>query len=158
MEHPFIEITDDDLMQLSADLPELRFERNEDGSLIAMSLRGGISGDRIAKACAHLWSWVKQKKLGEVFSPNAGFRLPNTAIRSPATSFVAKNRLPQDWDQHEDCFLAIAPDFVIEIRSKSDSLEELKAKMQEYIENGVRLGCLIDRQNKTVGVEGFAVG
>ena len=152
MEEPFIEITDDDLMQLSSDIPELRFERNADGSLIAMSPRGGISGNRIAAACAHLWAWVEQKELGEVFSPNAGFRLPNTAIRSPATSFIAKHRLSADWDQQEDQILPLAPDFVIEIRSTTDSLEGLKEKMQEYIENGVRLGWLIDRKNKTAFV------
>lgn len=151
MNHPFIEMTDDDLMQLSSDIPELRFERNADGSLIAMPLRGGILGNRIAKVCAHLWMWVEQQNLGEVFSPNAGFRLPNTAIRSPITSFVAKKRLPLNWDQ-EDYYLPLAPDFVIEMRSATDTLEGLQEKMQEYIENGVKLGWLIDRQNKTAYV------
>lgn len=65
-------------------------------------------------------------------------------MRSPDAAFVAKGRLPQNWDQQEDKFISVAPDFVIEIRSKSDSLETLKEKMQEYIENGVRLGWLIN--------------
>jgi Uma2 family endonuclease len=64
---------------------------------------------------------------------------------SPDTAFVAKGRLTEDWDEGEDVFLNLAPDFVIEIRSKTDSLETLQAKMREYIENGVRLGWLIDR-------------
>lgn len=63
-----------------------------------------------------------------------------------SSNFVSKGCLPEGWE--EDKFINLAPDFVIEIRSKSDSLETLKAKMQEYIENGVRLGWLIDRKNR----------
>ena len=77
------------------------------------------------------------------------------SILCHSSNFVSKGRLPEGWegqeeegwDQEEDKFINLAPDFVIEIRSKSDSLETLKAKMQEYIENGVRLGWLIDRKN-----------
>lgn len=148
MVHPaFPEITDEELMRLSSRNPEQRFERNADGSLVTIPLMGGIIGNRIAKAGAYLLTWVEQKALGEVFGSSAGFRLSNTAIRSPNVSFVAKERLPECWDQ-QDCFLSIAPDFVIEIRSKTVSLEKAQAKMQEYVENGVRLGWLIDRQNK----------
>jgi Uma2 family endonuclease len=153
MVHPaFTEITDEELMQMSSKNPELRFERNADGSLVVMPPTGGISSNREIKAGAYLLVHVEQNDLGEVFSSSGGFRLANTAVRSPDAAFVAKGRLPEDWDQQEDKFIAIAPDFVIEIRSKSDSLEELKAKMQEYIDNGVRLGWLIDRQNKTAFV------
>jgi Uma2 family endonuclease len=139
---------DEDLMQMSAANPELRFERNADSTLETMSPTGGISGNREAKAGAYLLVWVESQELGEVFSSSTGFRLKNTAIRSPDAAFVAKGRLPDDWDTTEDKFLDLAPDFVIEIRSKNDSLEKLKAKMQEYIANGVQLGWLIDRQNQ----------
>jgi Uma2 family endonuclease len=149
MVHPaFTEISDEELMQMSSKNPELRFERNADGSLVTMPPTGGISGNREIKAGAYLLIHVEQNDLGEVFSPSTGFRLPNTAVRSPDAAFVAKGRLPENWDQQEDKFIAIVPDFVIEIRSKSDSLEGLQAKMQEYIENGVRLGWLVDRQNQ----------
>ncbi|MBW4444532.1 MAG: Uma2 family endonuclease [Plectolyngbya sp. WJT66-NPBG17] len=153
MVHPaFTEITDEELMQMSSKNPELRFERNADGSLLTMPPTGGISGDREAAAISFLYVHVHGQELGNVFSSSTGFRLANTAVRSPDAAFVAKGRLPQDWDQQEDKFIAIAPDFVIEIRSKTDSLEGLKEKMQEYIENGVRLGWMIDRKNKTVFV------
>ncbi|MEP0915551.1 Uma2 family endonuclease [Leptolyngbya sp. DQ-M1] len=153
MVHPaFTEITDEELMQMSSKNPELRFERNADGSLVTMPPVGGISGDREASAISFLYVHVHGQELGNVFSSSTGFRLANTAIRSPDAAFVAKGRLPQNWKQQEDKFIAIAPDFVIEIRSKSDSLEALKAKMQEYIENGVRLGWLIDCKNKTAFV------
>jgi Uma2 family endonuclease len=141
-------ITDEALMKISSMNPELRFERNADGSLVAMAPTGGISSNREARACVYLFNWVDSNQLGEVFSSSGGFKLPNGAVRSPDTAFVAKGRLPEDWDQGEDKFVDLAPDFVIEIRSKSDSLEGLKEKMQEYIENGVKLGWLVDRRNQ----------
>jgi Uma2 family endonuclease len=153
-------ITDDELMQLSSHNPEMRFERGADGKLVAMTPTGGISGNREAKAAAYLLIYVESQELGEVFSSSTGFRLPNGAIRSsfggavrtPDAAFVAKAQLPEGWDQEDDRFLPLAPDFVIEIRSQSDSLETLQAKMHEYIANGVRLGWLVDRQNQQVWV------
>ncbi len=141
-------VTDEELMQMSSQNPELRFERNADGTIVTMPPTGGISGNRELKAGAFLLTWVESQDLGEVFGPSTGFKLANTAIKSPDAAFVAKGRLPEGWDKGEDQFLNLAPDFVIEIRSKTDSLETLKAKMQEYIDNGVRLGWLIDRKNQ----------
>lgn len=141
-------VTDEELSTISRRNPDLRFERNADGTLVTMPPTGGISGNREAKATAYLLTWVETHELGEVFSSSTGFRLANGAIRSPDAAFVAKGRLPQNWDQGEDQFLPIAPDFVIELRSKTDDLTTLKSKMQEYIENGVRLGWLFDRQNQ----------
>ncbi len=140
-------ISDADLMQLSLQNPQLRFERNADGTLVTMTPVGKISGNREIKAGSSLLVWVEQQKLGEVFSSSTGFKLSNGAIRSPDAAFVAKERLPYQWDEGEDGFLNLAPDFVIEIRSKSDNLDSLKAKMEEYRNNGVRLGWLIDRYN-----------
>lgn len=147
-----VSLTDEELMRISAMNPQLRFERNADGSLITMAPTGGISSNREIKAGAYLLIWVETHDLGEVFSSSGGFRLPNGAVRAPDAAFVAKGRLSATWDHGEDEFLPLAPDFVIEIRSKSDSLEALKEKMQEYIENGVRLGWLIDRRNQQAWV------
>ncbi|WP_013323158.1 Uma2 family endonuclease [Gloeothece verrucosa] len=141
-------INDQELMLLSRQNPQFRFERNADGTLKTMTPTGKISGNREAKAIAYLLTWVEKNNLGEVFSSSCGVKLPNGAIRSADAIFVARERLPEGWDQGEDEFLNIVPDFVIEIRSKSDNLEDLKTKMQEYIENGVKLGWLIDRKNK----------
>jgi Uma2 family endonuclease len=145
-------VTDEELMQLSSQNPELRFERDADGTLVTMAPTGGISGNRELKAGAYLLTWVDSQGLGEVFGPSTGFKLPNGAIRSPDAAFVAKGRLPKGWDALEDQFLALSPDFVIEIRSKTDSLETLQAKMREYITLGVRLGWLIDRKNQRAWV------
>jgi Uma2 family endonuclease len=122
-------VTDEELMQISSQNPGLRFERNADGTLVIMPPTGGVSGNREAKAVAYLLSWVESHALGEVFSPSTGFRLANGAVRSPDAAFIAKERLPADWDRGEDRFLTLAPDFVIEIRSKTDSWENLQAKM-----------------------------
>lgn len=141
-------VTDEELMLMSSQNPELRFERNANGTLETMPPTGGISGNREIKAGAYLLNWVESQDLGEVFSSSTGFRLANTAVRSPDAAFVAKGRLPEGWDKEEDKFINLAPDFVIEIRSKNDSLTKLKAKMEEYISNGVKLGWLIDSKNQ----------
>ena len=143
-------LTEEELMQISLQNPELRFERKVDGTLVILPPTGGISGNREAKAVAYLLNWVESQDLGEVFGPSTGFKLENGAVRAPDAAFVAKGRLPEGWDEKEDEFLNLVPDFVIEIRSKSDSLETLKAKMEEYIAHGVRLGWLIDRKNRKV--------
>ncbi|HEY9803355.1 MAG TPA: Uma2 family endonuclease [Leptolyngbyaceae cyanobacterium] len=144
----FYTVTDEELMLMSLQNPELRFERNADGTIETMPPTGGISGNREAKAGAYLFNWVESQNLGEVFGPSTGFRLANSAVRSPDAAFVAKGRLPENWDQQEDKFINLAPDFVIEIRSKNDSLSKLKTKMEEYIANGVKLGWLIDSRNR----------
>lgn len=144
----FYTVTDEELMLMSSQNPELRFERNADGTIETMPPIGGISGNREAKAGAYLFNWVESQDLGEVFGPSTGFRLANSAVRSPDAAFVAKGRLPENWDQQEDKFINLAPDFVIEIRSKNDSLAKLKTKMEEYIANGVKLGWLIDSKNR----------
>lgn len=144
----FYTVTDEELMLMSSQNPELRFERNADGTIETMPPTGGISGNREAKAVTYLFNWVDSQDLGEVFGPTTGFRLANSAVRSPDAAFVAKGRLPENWDQQEDKFINLAPDFVIEIRSKNDSLAKLKTKMEEYITNGVKLGWLIDSKNR----------
>ncbi len=141
-------VTDEELMLMSFQNPELRFERNANGTLETIPPTGGISGNREIKAGAYLLNWVESQDLGEVFGPSTGFRLANTAVRSPDAAFVAKGRLPEGWDEQEDKFINLAPDFVIEIRSKNDSLTKLKAKMEEYIANGVQLGWLIDSRSQ----------
>ncbi|MEH2394409.1 MAG: Uma2 family endonuclease [Nostoc sp.] len=141
-------VTDEELMLMSSQNPELRFERNANGTLETMPPTGGISGNQEVKAGAYLLNWVESQDLGEVFGPSTGFRLANTAVRAPDAVFVAKGRLPDGWDEEEDKFINLAPDFVIEIRSKNDGLAKLKAKMEEYIANGVQLEWLIDIKNQ----------
>ena len=149
-------LTEEELMRMSLENPELRFERKLDGTLVTIPSTGGISGNREAKAVAYLLNWVETHDLGEVFGSGTGFILGCDTEQSsklvtflmPDAAFVAKGRLPEGWDQGEDTFLNLAPDFVIEICSKIDDLEASKAKMQESVSYGVQLGWLIDHQNE----------
>ncbi|MGH2416205.1 MAG: Uma2 family endonuclease, partial [Microcystaceae cyanobacterium] len=83
-------MTDEELILLSSKNPELRFERNADGTLVVMAPTGKISGNREAKAIAYLLTWVESHNLGEVFSSSCGFKLANGAVRSADAIFVAK--------------------------------------------------------------------
>jgi Uma2 family endonuclease len=97
-------------------------------------------------------NWAEQDGTGEVFDSSAGFTLPNGATRSPDASWIRSERWNALTDEQKASFAPICPDFVIELRSSSDTLSGLQAKMQEYIENGAVLGFLIDRKNTTVPV------
>ncbi|HEY9608745.1 Uma2 family endonuclease [Allocoleopsis sp.] len=149
-------LTEEELMRMSLQNPELRFERKPDGTLVTLPPTGGISGNREAKAVAYLLNWVESHNLGEVFGPGTGFILGCDVVQSsnivtllmPDAAFVAKGRLPEGWDKGEDTFLNLAPDFVIEICAKTENLETIKARMQESVSLGVQLGWLIDHQNE----------
>lgn len=149
-------ITDEEQMRMRSQNSQLRVERDADETRVTLLPAGGISGNREAKAVAYLLNWVETHNLGEVFGPGTGFRLENEAEPSsdgvtfltPDAAFVAKGRLPDGWDKGEDTFLNLAPDFVIEICSKTDDLEAIKAKMQEAVSKGVQLGWVIDRENQ----------
>ena len=149
-------LTEEDLMQISLQNPELRFERQVDGTLVILPPTGGISGNREAKAVAYLLNWVESHNLGEVFGAGTGFILNTDAdqnsydvtLLTPAAAFVAKGHLPEGWDKGEDTLLNLAPDFAIEICAKTDDLEAIKGKMQEAVSKGVQLGWVIDRENQ----------
>jgi Uma2 family endonuclease len=101
-----------------------------------------------------VYQWNLQSRLGEVFDSLGGFVLPSGAVRSPDVTWIAQEKLAGL--SAAVTFPAIVPDFVIELQSKSDSLTTLQAKMQEYRENGVRLGWLVNPQQKTVEI--YSVG
>lgn len=92
------------------------------------------------------------KKLGVVFSSSTGFKLPKGGDRSPDAAWISRERWQSLSLTERKKFPPICPDFVIELRSQTDDLEELQEKMQEYIDNGLRLGWLIDPQNRTVEI------
>ncbi|MBW4464492.1 MAG: Uma2 family endonuclease [Pegethrix bostrychoides GSE-TBD4-15B] len=148
--NPVIKLSDDAFYELCQQNHDLRFERTAQGELLIMAPVGGEGSSREASAIAQLWSWNKQAKLGVVFSSSGGFKLPNGADRSPDAAWIAQARWDALTPEQRRKFPPIAPDFVIEIRSASDDLKPLQAKMQEYLENGVRLGWLINPQDRQV--------
>ena len=124
--------------------PELHLERTATGELIVMSPTGSETGLRNTQLTGQLWWWNEQQDLGEVFDSSTGFRLPNGADRSPDASWVSKERWRALTPAQRRRFAPLCPDFVAELRSPSDDLAPLQAKMREYVANGARLGWLID--------------
>jgi len=131
---------------------ELRFEMTAQGDLIVMPPVGGLSGSRESDLNADVQIWNRRTGLGQVFSSSTVFRLPNGAKRSPDVAWVELSR----WDtlsrEAQERFPPLAPDFVIELRSRTDDLAVLQMKMQEYIENSVKLGWLINPQDQQVEI------
>ncbi|MBE9208099.1 Uma2 family endonuclease [Nostoc sp. LEGE 06077] len=148
---PVIELTDEQFFKICQNNRDLRFERTAQGEIIIMPPTGWESGNRNSRLNQRLSNWAEVDSTGLVFDSSTGFILPNGATRSPDVSWVKKERiLALNPDPAK--FLPMAPDFVVELRSATDSLERLQRKMQEYIDNGVRLGWLIDPQNQRVEI------
>ncbi|MBD2207762.1 Uma2 family endonuclease [Calothrix sp. FACHB-1219] len=147
-----IELTDEQFFQICQKNRDYRFERSGSGELLIMAPSGSDTGRRNVKITTQLDIWNEQNHLGEVFGPSAGFKLPNGAERSPDASWVKAEPWNALTPEQQAKFAPICPDFVVELRSPSDSLKDLQEKMQEYIENGARLGWLIDRKNQRVEI------
>ncbi|BBD67760.1 hypothetical protein NIES4072_49420 [Nostoc commune NIES-4072] len=148
---PTIELTDDQFFQLCQNNRDLRLERTAEGELIIMPPTGWESGNRNSKLTARVEYWADADSTGLAFDSSTGFKLPNGANRSPDASWVSRKRLAA-LNPDPAKFLPMAPDFAVELRSASDSLKTVQQKMQEYIDNGVRLGWLIDPQNQRVEI------
>lgn len=149
---PVVRMNDDDFYNLCQANPNLRLERTAKGELVVMPPTGGEGGKGEADLITDLNIWNRQTQLGVVFSSSTGFKLPNGAGRSPDAAWVELSRWSALSPGQRRKFPPLAPDFVIELRSATDELEPLQAKMQEYMENGVQLGWLINPQQRIVEV------
>ncbi|MEH2164945.1 MAG: Uma2 family endonuclease [Nostoc sp.] len=147
-----IDLTDEQFFQMCQKNRDYRFERTASGELLIMPPTGSDTGRRNVKITTQLDIWNSESNLGEVFDSSTGFTLPNGAERSPDASWVKIEQWNALTPEQQEKFAPICPDFVIELRSRTDSLKDLREKMQEYIENGVQLGWLIDRKNKRVEI------
>jgi Uma2 family endonuclease len=143
-----VNLTDDQFYNICRQNEALRFEMTADGELIIMSPVGGVSGGREMSLGAKVWNWNAAANLGHVFSSSTIFRLPNGAKRSPDVAWVESSRWNALTPEQQERFPPIAPDFVIELRSRTDDLSTLRSKMQEYLDNGVRLGWLLNPQDQ----------
>jgi Uma2 family endonuclease len=150
--NPIIKLTEEQFYQLCRENSDLKLERNAQGELIVMPPTGGETGKSNSKVNLQLGVWNEQTQLGEVFDSSTGFTLPNKADRSPDASWVEKSRWEALTAEQREKFIPLCPDFVIEILSPSDSLKKTQEKMQEYIDNGCRLGWLIKRKNPEVHI------
>jgi Uma2 family endonuclease len=147
---PAAPLDDDELLELCAMNRDLRIERTKEGELIIMSPTGGETGRRNFALIGQLAAWVARDGGGIGFDSSTGFILPNGAERVPDAAWVRRERWDALTPEQRRKFVPLCPDFVVELRSSSDDLAELQAKMEEYLSCGARLGWLIDADARRV--------
>ena len=147
-----LDMTEEQFLKLCSDNGDLRLELTAKRELIVMPPAGGITSGRNSRLNQQVANWSDQDGTGTTFDSSGAFVLPNGAILSPDASWILLSRWETLTGAEQRRFPPICPDFVIELRSPSDRLADVQDKMVEYVENGVRLGWLIDPQNKRVYV------
>jgi len=148
---PVAHLTDEQFYQLCQANRDVRLERSAEGCLIVMPPTGWGTGNRNSRLTTQLGIWAEQDGMGFAFDSSTGFTLPNGATRSPDAAWMKRERI-EAINPDPGKFLSLAPDFVVELRSPSDNLKLLQQKMQEYLDNGVRLGWLINPQDQRVEI------
>ncbi|ELR96683.1 Uma2 family endonuclease [Gloeocapsa sp. PCC 73106] len=140
--------------EICAANPELRLELSAKGELITLSPTGMETGDKNSRLISRfvVWNESTTPERGLVFDSSTGFKLPNGAIRSPDVSWISKENSDNIAPEERKGFAQIAPDFVLELISESDSLKNVQDKMLEYIDAGVKLGWLLNPYTKTVEI------
>lgn len=147
-----LQITPEQFTQIAIANRDLRLEHTVTGELIIMPPTGGNTGKRNAELIADFIVWNRQTRLGNVFDSSTAFRLPNGAVRSPDIAWVRCDRWDALTPAEQDMFPPLCPDFILELRSKTDPLGDLQTKMQEYLANGLQLGWLLNIQGQTVEI------
>lgn len=149
---PVVDLTDDQFYELCRANHELRFERTAAGEVLIMPPTGTRTGNRNLRLTQQLANWTDQDGTGIAFDSSTAFKLPNGATRSPDASWIVRERYDALTEEEKEKFSPICPDFVAELRSRTDALAELREKMEEYVSNGARLGWLIDPLERKVYV------
>ncbi len=149
---PVINLSEDQFLAFCQINDLVRIERNAQGDLLLMPPAGGETSSREARIIMQLTLWATQDGTGTAFSSAGGFNLPNGAMRAPDAAWMLRSRLDQLTPEEREKFVPGCPDFVVELRSPSDTLRDQRDKMQEYLDNGARLGWLIDRKPRHVYV------
>ena len=149
---PVFKVNDEEFYALCQLNQDWRLERTAEGDLVIMPPAGWETGTSNAFLNATLTMWALQDGTGTAADSSTGFTLPNGAIRSPDAAWVKRSRLTTFSAVQKKKFLPVCPDFVIELRSPSDTLKTVQEKMQEYLDNGAQLGWLIDPSERRVYV------
>ena len=147
---PAIDMTDEQFFAFCQQNRDYRIERNATGENTIMPPTGSETGNRNFDLIVQLGIWTRQNGTGIGFDSSAGFTLPNGAMKSSDAAWIKLEKWHSLTPEQQQKFAPICPDFIIELRSPSDNLQPLKDKLQEYIDNGVSLGWLIDRKNRKV--------
>lgn len=149
---PIIQLTHEQFYQLCLANRDVVMERSPKGELIIVTPIGGEGGIQEASLISKVGVWNEQTGLGVVFSASTIFNLPGGGDRSPDVAWVKRDRWESLTQAEREKFPPICPDFVIELRSRTDRLTPLQAKMQEYLQSGLRLGWLINPQDRQVEI------
>jgi Uma2 family endonuclease len=149
---PIVKLTREQFYELCAANPELKLERNANGDLVVMSPTGGETGAWNSEIIIDLGIWNRQTATGKTFDSSTGFSLPRGADRSPDAAWIPIEKWNNLTPAQRKKFLPLCPDFAIELLSPTDSWIKGLAKMQEYQDNGCRLGWLIDPESKRVAI------
>lgn len=144
--------SDEEFLDFCSRHPDARIERDSDGEIIIMAPAFTETGGKNSSLSALVWLWAREDGTGRAFESSTGFTLPNRALRSPDASWVSDRRWNELSDEEKAGFSRISPDFVVELRSTTDRLTKLQAKMSEYIANGSSLGWLLDPIERRVYV------
>ncbi len=147
-----VDLTEEQFYHLCQENQDWKLERTAKGELVIMSPVGGRSGNKEADLISKLWIWNQQAKLGVVFSSSTIFFLPKGGDRSPDVAWIRLDRWDALSPEKQETFPPICPDFVIELRSRTDAIAPLRAKMAEYLNSGLRLGWLINPQEQQVEI------
>jgi Uma2 family endonuclease len=149
---PVVQLDDSQFFEFCQLNRDWRIERTAEGELVVMPPTGWKTGNYNLRVSAALLAWADQDGTGVATDSSTGFDLPNGATRSPDAAWVRRSRLATLTEEQKARFLPLCPDFVIELRSPSDNLKTLQAKMQEYIDNGAQLGWLLNPIDRRVYV------
>jgi len=149
-DHITNQLNDEEFFQFCIENRDLRIERNSNLEIVIMSPTSSLSGKINTEIIRQLSNWNVLKKTGEVFDSSTGFTLPDRSVFSPDASWVSSAKWSALTEEQKNSFSPVCPEFIIEIRSKSDSFQEMHNKMNKWIMNGCQLGWLIDPLNKEV--------
>lgn len=141
---PETPMSDEELMRFCAANDFLRVERDANGEILVMTPAGSKTSRMNSRITRLLDEWAEADGRGITFDSNGGFNLPDGSMRAAEAAWVALPRWKALSDADQSRYAPLCPDFVIELRSSSDNLPELKGKMERWIANGAQLGWLID--------------
>ncbi|GAB3639260.1 Uma2 family endonuclease [Hymenobacter arcticus] len=145
-------LSDDEFFELCQANPALCFERNAHQEIIIMPPAGSESSESSMESQGQLWLWNRKARLGHVYESSAGFKLPDNSVRSPDVAWLSQGKWAQLTAEQRRRFPPVCPEFMMEIKSPSDDLKVLQAKMENYLANGMQLGFLLDVATETAYV------
>ena len=149
---PSAPVSDEDLMRFSEQNRPFKIERNKEGELIVMTPVGFIGGTHEGYIAAALLLWAEQDGRGTAVPANVGFKLPDGSCLAPDAAWVAQTRLEALTPEQKIGYPPLCPDFIIEVRSQSDSRPSVETKMQLWLENGAKLAWLVDPIDANIAI------